>query len=46
MLQLAGINTEKDVKTPMATSYSESKNDHIKADKTNYMSLVGLLNYI
>jgi len=46
MLQLAGISTDKDVKTPMATSYSESKNDFIKVDKTNYLSLVGLLNYL
>ena len=46
MLQLTGITAERDVKTPMATSYSESINDTIKVDKTNYLSMVGLLNYL
>ena len=46
MMQLAGITSGKDTKTPMALSYSESKNDNIKVDKTNYLSLVGLLNYL
>jgi hypothetical protein len=46
MMQLANITESKNVRTPMALSYSVSKNDQIRVDKTNYMSLVGLLNYL
>ena len=33
-------------RTPMAISFSESKNDQIRVDRTNYMLLVGLFNYL
>ena len=38
MLQLAGINAGKEVRTPTATSYLESKNDLIKVHKTSITS--------
>ena len=46
MMQLANITEGKNTRTPMAMFYSESKNDQIRVDRTNYMSLVGLLNYL
>ena len=46
MMQPAYITVEKDIRAPMAISYSESKNDQLFVDRTNYMTLVGLLNYL
>ena len=41
MLQLTEISIDRDVKTPMATSYKESI-----SDTANYLSMVELLNYL
>ena len=38
MIQLANITESKNIKTPMAISYSESKNDRLRVDRTTYMS--------
>ena len=46
MLQIANVTEGNNIRTPMAVSYSESKNDAIKVDRTNYLSLVGLINYL
>ena len=46
MLVIAQMDKASGAPTPMATTYSDSPSDDVQVDKTNYLKLVGLINYL